>query len=41
MRQIRAEEDAKAEEKNKKLKEKYYKEKENIAQVIFTIFLGI
>jgi hypothetical protein len=38
---MRAEEDAKAEEKNKKLREKYYKEKESIAQVTFTIFIGI
>jgi hypothetical protein len=38
---MRAEEDAKAEEKKKKLREKYYNDQENIAQVIFTIFIGI
>jgi len=38
---MRAEEAAKAEEKKKKLREKYYMEKENKAQVFFTIFIGI
>jgi hypothetical protein len=38
---MRAEEAAKAEEKNRKLREKYYKDQESIAQVVFTIFIGI
>ena len=41
MRQMRAEEAAKAEEKKKRRLDKYYKDQENKAQVVFTIHMYI